>query len=66
MKIYSPWEEAFERIYTPFEHFLHSQTTSGLVLIAATLLALILANSPLVEVYNHLIHTKINFSVGSW
>jgi len=66
LKIYSPWEEAFERIYTPFEHFLHSQTTSGLVLIAATLLALILANSPLVEVYNHLIHTKINFSVGSW
>ena len=66
MKIYSPWEEAFDRIYSPFEHFLHSQTTSGLVLIAATLFALILANSPLVEVYNHAIHTKIDFSVGSW
>ncbi|QFR50038.1 Na+/H+ antiporter NhaA [Sulfurimonas lithotrophica] len=66
MKIYSPWEEAFDRIYSPFEHFLHSQTTSGLVLIAATLFALILANSPLAEVYNHAIHTKIDFSVGSW
>ena len=66
MKIYSPWEKAFERVYSPFEHFVHTQTTSGLVLIAATLMALILANSPLADLYFHFIHTKITFEVGSW
>ncbi|WP_373069928.1 Na+/H+ antiporter NhaA [Sulfurimonas sp.] len=66
MKIYSPWEEAFERIYTPFEHFLHSQSTSGFILIAATLIALIVANSPIADIYQHIIHTKITFEVATW
>lgn len=66
MKIYSPWEEAFDRIYTPFEHFLHTQTTSGLILIAATLIALIVANSPLADIYNHIFHANITLEIGSW
>lgn len=66
MKIYAPWEKAFDRVYSSFEHFLHTQTTSGLVLIAATLIALIIANSPFAEVYYHIIHTDITFEVGSW
>jgi len=66
VKIYAPWEKAFERIATPFEHFIHTQTTSGLFLISATLIALIIANTPLADYYNNAIHMKINFSVGSW
>ncbi len=27
MKLYAPWEKAFNKIATPFEHFIHSQTT---------------------------------------
>ena len=66
MKLYAPWEKAFNRISTPFEHFIHSQTTTGLVLMLMTLLALFLANSPLQEVYSHFFHTTIVFNVGSW
>lgn len=66
MKLYAPWEKAFERISTPFEHFLHAQTTTGLVLMVMTVLALILANTPLSEAYAHFFHTKIDFNVGSW
>lgn len=66
MKIYAPWEKAFDRVYSSFEHFLHTQTTSGLVLLAATLIALIVANSPFADVYYHIIHTDITFEVGSW
>jgi NhaA family Na+:H+ antiporter len=66
MKLYAPWEKAFERIATPFEHFLHAQTTTGLVLMMMTVLALILANTPLAEAYAHFFHTKIDFNVGSW
>lgn len=66
MKLYAPWEKVFNRIATPFEHFIHSQTTTGLLLMFTTVLALILANSPLVEMYSHFFHTNIDFNVGDW
>jgi NhaA family Na+:H+ antiporter len=65
MILYAPWEKAFKRVYTPFEHFLHAQTTTGLILIGTTIIALFLANSPLYEAYQHIIHTKIEFDIGS-
>jgi NhaA family Na+:H+ antiporter len=64
MKLYAPWEKAFKKVYTPFEHFLHAQTTTGLILIAMTMIALIVANSPLYEAYKHLIHTNIEIDIG--
>lgn len=66
MKLYSPWEKAFNKIATPFEHFLHAQTTTGLILMVMTLLALLLANSPLADAYAHFFHINIDFNVGSW
>lgn len=66
MKLYAPWEKAFNRISTPFEHFLHAQTTTGLVLMIMTVVALILANSPLVDAYSHFFHMKIDFNIGEW
>ncbi|CAA6803459.1 MAG: Na+/H+ antiporter NhaA type [uncultured Sulfurovum sp.] len=66
MKFCAPWEKAFKKLATPFEHFLHAQTTTGFVLMFMTILALILANSPLAETYAHFFHTKIDFSVGTW
>ena len=66
MKLYAPWEKAFRKIATPFEHFLHAQTTTGLILVFMTILALILANSPFTESYIHFFHMYIDFNVGSW
>lgn len=66
MKIYAPWEKAFKKVSTPFEHFLHAQTTTGIVLMFMTILALVLANSPLTETYVHFFHTKVDLNVGTW
>ena len=66
MKLYAPWEKAFNRISTPFEHFIHAQTTTGIVLMFMTVVALILANTPLTETYIHFFHTNIDLNVGSW
>jgi NhaA family Na+:H+ antiporter len=66
MKIYAPWEKAFNKIATPLERFLHAQQTTGLILMVTTILALLLANSPLSEAYSTFFHMKINFDVGSW
>jgi len=66
MRLYAPWEKAFKKIATPFEHFIHAQTTTGFILLSMTLLALVIANSPLYELYQHTIHTTIEFNVGNW
>ncbi len=66
MKLYAPWEKTFKKISTPFEHFIHAQTTTGMILMFMTLLALVLANTPLTESYSHFFHTKIDLNVGSW
>lgn len=66
MKLYAPWEKAFKKVSTPFEAFLHAQTTTGLILMIMTIVALLLANSPLYEAYSHFFHMNIDFNVGSW
>lgn len=66
MKLYAPWEKAFNKISTPFEHFLHAQTTTGIILMFMTVFALILANTPLADAYLHFFHTKVDLNVGSW
>jgi len=62
----APWEKSFNKILTPFEEFIHRQTTSGMLLMVTALIALVLANGPLAEAYQHLTHTPINLGVGAW
>jgi len=64
--LYAPWERAFTRVLTPFEEFIHRQTTSGLLLMGTAIVALLLANSFLAETYQHFIHTPMSINVGSW
>lgn len=64
--IYAPWERAFTRILTPFEEFIHRQTTSGLLLMGTAIIALLLANSSLAGAYLHFIHTPVSVQIGGW
>ena len=63
---FAPWERSFRRILTPFEEFLHRQTTSGLLLMAMAVLALILANGPYSKTYADLLHTYVGIGFGDW
>ena len=65
-QIFYPWERKFERLVTPFEEFIHKQTTGGIILMVGALLAMLSANSPLGDAYGHLIHTPISFTLGDW
>jgi NhaA family Na+:H+ antiporter len=64
--LYAPWEKAFDRLLTPFEEFIHRQTTSGLLLMCTAVIALLLANSFLAEAYQHVLHTRLGIQLGSW
>ena len=63
---YAPWERAYQRIATPFEEFIHRQTTTGILLIACAVIALAIANSPLIEPYDKLLHMQIGLFAGPW
>lgn len=63
---HAPWEKSFNMILTPFEEFIHRQTTSGLLLMGMAVLALVLANGPMASTYEHIIHTPVSIGVGSW
>ncbi|RKZ63338.1 MAG: Na+/H+ antiporter NhaA [Gammaproteobacteria bacterium] len=63
---HAPWEKSFDKILTPFDEFIHRQTTSGLLLMAMAVIALILANGPLADAYLHVIHTPISLNIGDW
>ncbi|HIP03091.1 MAG TPA: Na+/H+ antiporter NhaA [Campylobacterales bacterium] len=66
MKLYAPWEKTFNKVSVPFEHFLHAQATTGIILMFMTVFALVLANTPFAETYAHFFHTKVDLTVGSW
>lgn len=61
-----PWERAFNRVLTPFEEFIHAKTSSGVLLMVCTVVALLIANSGLAEGYAHLLHTHLSIGLGGW
>src|SRR5262249_42798364 len=57
-------DEPIDRLIEPIERFLHVEAAGGIVLLACTVAALVLANSPLSEAYRHLWETEVGFQVG--
>jgi len=66
VEYHAPWERSFAKILTPFEEFIHRQTTSGMLLLGTAILALIMANSALAGFYEHLLHVPVGIQIGSW
>jgi NhaA family Na+:H+ antiporter len=61
----APWERAFDSILTPLEEFIHRQTTSGVLLMICAVIALVVANSPLHDGYEHFLHTELSLNFGN-
>ncbi len=55
-----------ERVVRPFQDFARKQSSGGILLIAATVVALAWANSPWGESYVGLWHTKLTVGVGEY
>ncbi len=52
------------RIVQPLQHFLHTASAGGIVLVIAAAVALVLANSPLAETYHAVIDHHITIDLG--
>jgi NhaA family Na+:H+ antiporter len=55
-----------DRILSPFQRFLHAEATGGILLFAATVVALAWANSPWAESYARLWQTTCSVGAGSF
>jgi NhaA family Na+:H+ antiporter len=53
-----------ERIVRPFQDFAQKQSSGGVLLIIATLVALVWANSPWADSYSNLWHTRLTIGLG--
>ena len=53
------------RVVRPAQEFIHQEGAAGRLLIVATLIALVLANSPLADAYHALWETEVGFELGS-
>jgi len=62
----TPIERRLERILSPFDEFVRHQATSGILLFAAAVAALLLANSPFKDVYFGLFDTRLGLFAGDW
>ena len=58
--------QPIHKLTEPLARFLHIQTASGVVLLAASVVALIAANSPISEEYLAFWKTKVGFSFGDF
>lgn len=59
-------EPFVDRLLAPFRRFAGTASAGGLVLIAATAIALAWANSPWAQSYHHLWETPLTLGVGGW
>jgi len=57
-------DRPIDRILSPFQEFFQQEASSGILLIVATIIALIWANSMWGESYIHLWETKLTISIG--
>ncbi len=54
------------RVHEDFIHFMHLEVTGGIVLLAAAIVALVLANSGLSDAYHELWQVEAGFNIGGW
>jgi NhaA family Na+:H+ antiporter len=59
-------EPLVDRLLAPFRQFAGTASAGGIVLLVATTIALLWANSPWADFYHHLWETPLLIGIGSW
>lgn len=59
-------EKSFKQALTPFEEFVHDEASSGILLMACTAIAMFIANSNLLPLYESILHTKITIGTEAY
>ena len=62
----APLEDVVEKVASPVRKFKDSQVSSGIILLIATVIALLIANSPWQQMYHGLSELPLSLSLGDW
>ena len=60
----APTARPLERMIRPFQEFIHTEASGGILLLAMTALALGWANSPFAQSYRELWHAPVTAGIG--
>lgn len=58
--------DPIDRLLRPFERFVKTQATGGMLLLVAAVVAMVWANSPWREAYHHLWHHSLAIRIDDW
>ncbi len=61
-----PRTDPIDRLLRPFERFLKTQATGGILLMLAAVVAMVWANSPWRDAYHHLWHHTFALRIDDW
>lgn len=59
-------EKSFRQAMTPLEEFIHDEASSGIILMACTIAALVIANSGFFSTYDAILHTQVSIGGGAF
>ncbi len=65
-KVNRTFEKAFKQALSPIEEFIHDEASSGILLMICALSAIIVANTPLLPLYESALHTKVTIGGGAF
>lgn len=63
---YAEKKEPIDVITKPFQRFIQTESSSGVILVIVTIIALVLANSALGEAFHHFWETHIGLKIGDF
>jgi NhaA family Na+:H+ antiporter len=63
---WGPARRLVRRVRAPVERFIAIEASSGILLLGVACVALVWANSPWADVYEHIWHTRLGLSFGRW
>ncbi len=62
----APLEKSFRKILDPLEEFVHDETSGGLLLMACAVLAMVMANTGLANVYDGVLQTRFTVQLANY
>ena len=61
-----PLEKSFQKLLQPVEEFIHDEASGGILLMGCAILAMIMANTGLANLYETVLHTRLTIDLGNY
>lgn len=60
------WEKSFQKLLQPVEEFIHDEASGGILLMGCAILAMVMANTGLANLYESVLQTRLTIDLGNY